>query len=333
MSAPDHHRQFEALTGPYRRELRVHCYRMLGSLQDAEDLVQETWLRAWKSFARFEGTAVRAWLYRIATHACLNALESRQRRGRLLPEQLAPPALDPALGPPSPEVAWLEPIPEALLNGVVDDTPHSHALRAESVRLAFLSALQLLPPRQRAAVLLCEVLGWSAAEAAAHLEASAAAVNSALQRARETLAQARATDDLERLAPAGQEALLERYLHSWQSHDLDGFVRLLAEDATFSMPPWGQWYAGRDAIRAFFARAWQSCHGLRLRRTSANGCPAFAVSERDTGGQWQAHSLHVLELRGGAIGRLTTWVPPLGPRLLERFVDADDERSPRSVLV
>jgi RNA polymerase sigma-70 factor, ECF subfamily len=183
---------FERLAEPFRRELKLHCYRMLGSLHEAEDLVQETYLRAWRSFDSFEGASFRAWLYRIATNACLNALASRKSRSRLLPDQRGPAAVIARMpdGAPATEMAWLEPYPDASLEGIADDAPTPEARYAlrEAIKLAFVAAIQQLPPRQRAVLLLCDVLGWVAAEAATLLGGSTASINSALQRARETLA-------------------------------------------------------------------------------------------------------------------------------------------------
>ena len=318
---------FERLAEPFRRELKLHCYRMLGSLHEAEDLVQETYLRAWRSFDSFEpGTSLRAWLYRIATNACLNALESRKRARRLLPDQEGPAAAAVQMpeGPPPTDVAWLEPYPDCDLEDIADDEPNPEARYAlrETVRLAFVAAIQQLPPRQRAAILLCDVLGWAGAEAATLLGGSTASVNSALQRARETLAK-RYPDGRPQAAirptPA-QGKLLDRYLKAWESHDVAGFAALLKEDATFTMPPWLQWYAGREAIGSFFQIAWQACGGLRLKPTAANGQPAFAVYERSAaGGRWSAHSIHVLAFRDDAIAGLTIFTPPVGPTLFEAF--------------
>jgi RNA polymerase sigma-70 factor, ECF subfamily len=315
---------FEQLAEPFRREIKLHCYRMLGSLHDAEDLVQETYLRAWRSFDGFDGGSFRAWLYRIATNACLNALESRKRTQRLLPDQLGPSALQPPDGGPATEVAWLEPYPHGALEGIVDEAPNPEAryTAREAVQLAFVAAIQQLPPRQRAALMLCDVLGWAASEAATLLGGSTASINSALQRARETLAK-RYPDGrplvVERPS-AAQQTLLGRYLRAWEGHDLDGFVALLKEDATFAMPPWPQWYAGRDAIRTVTAWAWKLCGGLRLVPTTANGQPAFAAYERaGAGAQWKAHCIHALTLEQDRISGLTLFFESAGPGLFEAF--------------
>jgi len=318
---------FERLAEPFRRELKVHCYRMLGSVHEAEDAVQETYLRAWRSFDGFDGRgSLRAWLYRIATNACLDALASRKHAQRLLPDQQAPVSVTVQMpeGAPPTEVAWLEPYPDSNLEGIADDLPNPEAryTSRQSVQLAFVAAIQQLPPRQRAVLLLCDVLGWAAAEAAALLGGSTASVNSALQRARETLAK-RYPDGQPLIVPRpdpAQQKLLDRYLQAWEGHDLDGFVALLKEDATFTMPPWPLWYAGREAIGSFFAMAWTTCGGLRLVPTAANGQPAFAIYER-TGAdaRWTAHSIHVLGLDHDAISTLTAFVPPDGPGLFRAF--------------
>jgi RNA polymerase sigma-70 factor (ECF subfamily) len=318
---------FERLAEPHRRELKVHCYRILGSLHEAEDLVQETYLRAWRSFDTFDGSgSIRAWLYKIATNACLNALESRKIVRRVLPDQQGPAAATVQMpdGAPATEVAWLEPFPDSDLDGIADDAPNPEARYAsrEAVQLAFVAAIQQLPPRQRVTLLLCDVLGWAAAEAAALLGGSVASVNSALQRARETLAKVYSNGrppPASRPSPA-QQKLLDRYLKAWEGHDLDGFVALLKEDATFTMPPWLLWFARRENIGAFFEMAWKTCGGLRLVPTWANRQPAFAVYElSSTDQQWQAHSIHVLTLEDDAIATLTTFIPPTGPHLFHAF--------------
>jgi RNA polymerase sigma-70 factor (ECF subfamily) len=227
-------------------------------------------------------------------------------------------------GGPAIDVPWLEPYPDSYLENIADNAPDPGARYAsrETVQLAFVAVIQQLPPRQRAAVLLCDVLGWTAAEAASLLGGSTASINSALQRARDTLAKrypggvGAATL---RPNPAQQE-LLGRYLRAWEGHDLDGFVALLKEDATVTMPPWLEWYAGREAIGAFFAIAWKTCAGLRLVSTAANGQPAFAIYEWSAANaQWSAHSIHVLTFDEDRISTLTLFVPPTGPQLFQAF--------------
>ncbi len=323
-SSPASDQAFTRLAEPLRREIKVHCYRMLGSLHEADDLVQETFLRAWRSFASFEpGTSFRAWLYRIATNACLNAIASRRHTQRLMPDQRGPAAITVRLpdGAPATEIAWLEPYPDSEIEGVADDAPNPEARYSarEAVQLAFVAAIQQLPPRQRAALLLCDVLGWAAGEAATLLGGSVASINSALQRGRETLAK-RYPDGrpAERARPSPeQRKLLERYLEAWERHDIDGFVALLKEDATFTMPPWLMWFSGREAIGAFFAMAWKTCGGMRLVPTAANGQPAFALYEH-VGAEWLPQSFHVLELEGEMIARVTLFIAP-GAQLLSAF--------------
>jgi RNA polymerase sigma-70 factor, ECF subfamily len=315
---------FERLAEPFRREIKLHCYRMLGSLHDAEDLVQETYLRAWRSFDSFEGGSFRAWLYRIATNACLDALASRKHAQRLLPDQRAPASTLMPDGTPATDVAWLEPYPDSNLEGIADEAPNPEARYSsrEAVQLAFVAAIQALPPRQRAALLLCDVLGWAAAEAATLLGGSTASINSALQRARDTLAR-RYPDGRPPVPPrpsAAQQELLDRYLRAWERSDLEGFVALLKEDATYTMPPTPQWYAGRQAIFTFFEWAWKAYEGFRLIPTGANRQPAFAAYSRaKADAPWTAHSIHVLTLERDAISTLTLFYKPTGPRLLDAF--------------
>jgi RNA polymerase sigma-70 factor (ECF subfamily) len=317
---------FERRAEPLRREIKLHCYRMLGSLHEAEDAVQETYLRAWRTFERFEEGSFRAWLYRIATNVCLNTIEGRKLVQRLLPDQLAPAAAAIQMpdGPPSTEVAWLEPYPDLDLEGIADDAPNPEAryTAREAVQLAFVAAIQVLPPRQRAALLLCDVLGWAAAEAATLLGGSTASINSALQRARETLGNRYAAGRpaaAPRPDPA-QQKLLDRYLKAWEGHDLDAFVALLKEDATFTMPPWLLWFAGRRAIGSFFAMAWKTCGGLRLVPSAANRQPAFGLYEySDADARWNARAIHVLTVENETISRLTAFELPTGPQLFPAF--------------
>src|SRR5919108_3257794 len=231
---------FARLTSPYRRELLVHCYRLVGSLHDAEDLLQETLLRAWQRLGAFEGrSSLRRWLYRIATNACLNALERT-------PRVLLFPTAEEAV-PLAARVEWLEPYPDSLLPEAAD--PSARLDLRESVALAFLAAIQHLPPRQRAMLVLFDVLGWSASEIAELLETSVAAVNSGLQRARSTL------DRQPPPQPAEEEerALLKRFVEAWERVDIEGLVELLREDAVLAMPPEPMWFSGREAVGEFFA--------------------------------------------------------------------------------
>ena len=316
--------EFERLAGPLRQEIQLHCYRMLGSLHDAEDLVQETYLRAWRSFESFGGGLFRAWLYRIATNACLNALASRKRARRWMPDQRAPATDQMPDGKPATDAAWLEPYPDSYLEGIADQEPGPEARYSsnEAVQLAFVAAIQHLPPRQRAVLLLCDVLGWQAAETSALLDYSVASVNSALQRARQTLAKRypRAQPAMAEPRDPDRQKLLGRYLQAWEGLDITNFVALLKEDATYTMPPLPQWYAGREAIGIFFDRAWKRYHDFRLIPTAANRQPAFAAYSRmGNESQWTAHSIHVLTLENDVISRLTLFVKPDAPRLFRAF--------------
>ena len=318
-------RGFERLAEPFRRQLKLHCYRMLGSLYEAEDAVQETYLRAWRGFGSFDGRGpFRAWLYRIATNACLDALKARKNAQRFLPDQRAPATLEMPDGTPATDVPWLEPYPDSHLDGVADDTANPEALydSREATQLAFIAIIQQLPPRQRAVLLLCDVLGWSAAETATLLGGSAASINSALQRSRETLAK-RYPNGRPLAAPVpdrAQQELLVRYLKAWERLDLDSFTSLLKEDATYTMPPLPQWYAGRKAIRTFFGWAWKLYAGFRLVPAGANRQPAFAAYSRTVANApWSAHSIQVLSLEEDRIATLTLFAKPEGPRLFHQF--------------
>ncbi len=274
------HDAFQAAAESLRHQLQVHCYRMLGSLHEAEDLVQETFLRAWRARERFEArTSFRNWLYRIATNACLNAIAQRKTPQRVWPDAYGPPADGPLQGNPATEVAWLEPYPDAALHDVADSAPGPDARYElqESVQLAFIAAIQQLPARQRAVLLLRDVLGWSAAETGQLLDSSVASVNSALQRARATLEREMSSEPVP-TPEADERDLLERYVRTWESYDMDAFAALLREDAVLRMPPWRQWYLGRQAIRDFFVwiRQHRELAAWRLVRTGANGQPAFA---------------------------------------------------------
>ena len=324
-SAPEHSNQaFERLAEPFRREIKLHCYRMLGSLHEAEDLVQETYLRAWRNFDSFEGGSFRAWLYRIATNACLNALASRKSARRWLPDQRAPAATQMPDGSPATDVPWLEPYPDSELEGIADDAPNPEARYTthEAVQLAFLATIQHLPPRQRAVLLLCDVLGWAAAEAATLLGGSTASVNSALQRARETLGKRNPGGQPLKASPmdSTQQELLGRYLHAWERLNVADFAALLKEEATYVMPPTPEWYAGREAIRTFFDWAFKHYDGFRLVPTRANRQPAFAAYSRAKVDEpWTAHSIHLLTLEHDRISTLTLFVKPDGPRLFHVF--------------
>ncbi len=316
---------FPRLAEPHRQALKLYCYRMLGSLQDAEDVVQDTFVSAWNALDQFEGRAsFKNWLYRIATNTCLNALASRSRRRRLMPDQLGAPSTEMPQGAPDTDIPWLQPYPDFELEGIPDTNagPETRYQMRESVRLAFMAAIQQLPPRQRAILILTDVMDWSAAEVATLLGGSVASVNSVLQRARATM-RARYSE-AERHGRSAtdpdHDRLLSRYVQAWESTDLDGFVSLLKEEATYSMPPWRQWYAGRDSIRNFFGTVWKFYRGFRLVPIAANTQPAFALyTLAAEPGLWNAHSLQVLSVRDAHITQLTLFMKPLGPQLFPAF--------------
>lgn len=283
----------------HRAPLIGHCYRMLGSVVEADDAVQETMLRAWRSLDRFDGRAsLRTWLYRIATNVCFDALSDRARRER--PLEVGPAGTVDDVLVERPRTHWLEPVPDARALPA-DAGPAELAMLRQSIRLAFVAALQHLPPKQRAALLLTEVLGWSAAEVAESLETSVAGVNSALQRARATLA----TRDFER-APTGlsdeQSKLLERYVEAFERYDVDALTALLRDDATLSMPPYALWLRGQEAIRMWLLGRGSGCRGSRLLPTAANGLPAFGQYRPGAAGApHQPWALVVLELEDDRI--------------------------------
>ena len=316
---------FPRFAEPHRQELKLHCYRMLGSLQDAEDVVQETFVKAWNALDEFEGRALfKSWLYRIATNTCLNALTSRSRSGRLLPQQLAGPSSELPQGPPDSDIPWLQPYPDFELESIVDSSagPERRYEMREAVRLAFVAAIQQLPPRQRAALLLSDVVGWSAQEIASLLGGSVASVNSALQRARATMHSSYGSDasSTRTVEDADHRVLLDRYVRAWESSDLEALVDLLKEDATYSMPPRRQWYHGRDAIRWFFGHVWKSYGRFRLMRTEANDQPAFGLyTLANAAAGWNAHSLQVLSVQDDRISALTMFMKPLSVTLFPAF--------------
>jgi RNA polymerase sigma-70 factor, ECF subfamily len=278
----------------YRRELTGYCYRMLGSSFDAEDAVQETMVRAWRSLDRFEGrSALKSWLYRIATNVCFDALAGRERRAR--PMDLGP-AQEPLLENLAelPEITWITPLP----------TPDELAEQRETLRLAFVAALQHLPPKQRAALILCEVLKWRATEAAELLETSVASINSALQRARATLATAEAAAPAE--LDADTLALLERYVAAFEAYDIDRLTELLHEDAVQSMPPYSLWLRGRDDIFAWWLGPGIGCKGSKLVPVGlVNGMPAWGQYKPEPNGGHEPWSLIVPEVSDGRIVELT----------------------------
>jgi RNA polymerase sigma-70 factor (ECF subfamily) len=301
---------FAVLAAPYRRELLAHCYRMLGSVHDAEDQVQETLLRAWRSYADFEGrSSMRTWLHRIATNACLRALENRARRP--LPSGLGGPAPDPDAPPPAQgvDIPWLQPLPDSLVNDAASD-PASVVMSRASLRLALIAALQYLPPRQRAVLILRDVLGWRAAEVADLLDTSTFAVNSALQRARTQLAElAPAEEDIREPADPEVAAVLARYAAAFESADVAGLAALLSADAVVEMPPMEFWFAGRDRIARFFARRVLVGPGeyRMVPVAGANGQPALAAYQRDADGCYRAHAIQVFEITERGITRIVSF--------------------------
>ena len=289
----------------YRTELTAYCYRMLGSAFEAEDAVQETLIRAWRGLDRFEGrAALRSWLYRIATNVCLDMLNGRERRAR-------PMDLGPAREPVAenlgtlPEATWIQPIPDGLVGSGGD--PAEVAQTRETIRLAFVAALQHLPPKQRAVLILCEVLRWQAAEVAELLDTSVASVNSALQRARATLSASdvHAGDTAPPLSDSDRE-LLARYVQAFERYDMEALTSLIREDATQSMPPHDLWLSGRDDIFAWWFGPGIRCRGSRmLPAPQANGSPAYGQYKPDPAGGYEPWALQVLELENGKIGELT----------------------------
>ena len=291
----------------HRRELTGYCYRMLGSAFDAEDAVQETLVRAWRGLDRFEGrAALRSWLYRIATNVCMDMLNSRVRRAR-------PMDLGPAHEPIEanlntlPEVTWIEPVPDDL--AVPEDADPAEVAQArESIRLAFVAALQHLPPRQRAVLILCEVLRWKAAEVADLLETSVASVNSALQRARATLDAANvAQADTPPSVDQADEELLARYVQAFEQYDMEALTSLIHEDATQSMPPFDMWLSGRDDILTWWVGPGGGCRGSRVIPTrAANGAPAFGqYKPNEAGDGYEPWALQVLEIENGRVVEFT----------------------------
>jgi RNA polymerase sigma-70 factor (TIGR02960 family) len=299
---------FRALTEPHRRELQLHCYRMLGSFQDAEDALQDTMLSAWQGLGAFEGRAsIRTWLYRIATNCCLNARRAASRR----PAK----AWDvPGVNPPEPtrlgEVVWLEPYPDALLAGVPDAPPgpDAHVERTESISLTFMRALQLLPPRQVAVVILREVLGFQATEVAEMLDGTVESVNSALKRARATLQQQAALPAPPAPPTAGspaEDAIVAKFVRAYEAADLDGVVALLTDDVFMSMPPIPFEYQGRDAVADFCGIIFRAGRRFDLVPTRANGQPAFGSYLRGPQGISHGVGLVTIALAGDRIRALS----------------------------
>jgi len=302
---------FVELTQPYKHELFVHCYRMLGSLHEAEDLVQETYLRAWRGFGDFEGrSSLRTWLYTIATRACLNALASKSRR--VLPVGLGPANQEPPdnLRPALAEDIWLQPLPDSVLRAAVD--PAEIAVVRSRTRLAMIAALHSLSARERAAVILRDVLQWRASEVAEALDTSAASVNSSLLRARARIRAAEPRED-EMVEPdsADSRAALDRYVTAFQEADIDSLVSMLREDVVIEMPPLPSWFAGVESVGRFLAARCLYAHQWRMIPTIANGQPAAASYVRDADGVYAAHSIQVLTLTRTGIARIMAFRSPL----------------------
>ena len=320
---------YERLVEPHRGELHAHCYRMLGSVHEADDALQETLLRAWRGLDRFEGrSSLRSWLYTIATNSCLTAIERRPKRA--LPVDLGPSAAPEEIpGRPLAESAWIEPYPDAVL------TPDASYEQREAVELAFVAALQALPPNQRAALILREVLGFSAREAAGMLDTTVASVNSALQRARvaveDRVGERSQQQTLRELGDEDLRTLVERYVEAWERQDVEAFTALLTEDATFAMPPLATWFRGREDIATWAANSplsgdWR----WRTRLTRANGQPAlafYAWGERE--GAYLPFALNVLTLRGARISGVVAFIArspePVELDRLARYPDEEPD--------
>ena len=310
-----------ALVEPMRGELMAHCYRMLGSVHDAEDLVQETYIRAWRAFHGFEGrSSLRTWMYQIATNTCLTALQSRSRRP--LPTGLGAPASDPTGALESrPEITWLEPMPDQLVAGTAPQDPEATAVTHDSIRIAFIAALQHLTPTQRAVLILRDVLNWRAAEVAKALDTTVAAVNSALQRARA---------HVEKLAPADEasshlsaddpevKAKLERYVAAFEAYDIDTIVEMLTTDAIWDMPPFTGWYQGNTEIGKLIATQCPASKAgdMRMVPTIANGQPAFGLYMRSVDGRMLPFQLQQLTIGPNGVERVTAY---FDLRLFETF--------------
>ncbi|TDC55803.1 sigma-70 family RNA polymerase sigma factor [Actinomadura sp. KC345] len=314
---------FQKLADPYRRELLAHCYRMLGSIHDAEDLVQETYLRAWRSYENFEGrSSLRTWLYRIATNVCLTAIDQRGKRP--MPSGLGAPSDEPERPVvASPEVPWLEPAPDTVLGADAAD-PATIVAARESTRLAFVAALQHLPAKQRVVLILRDVLKWRAAEVAELLDTSTAAVNSALQRARAQLDEhAPVRDELVEPTDPAQRDLLERYAKAFEDADITGLIELFKKDIVWEMPPFPEWFVGADVVvRLIIAQCGPAPGDIRMVPASANGQPAFGMYMRDEEGVHRPYHLQVLSVTDDGVAHVsvffdTTLFPVFG--LAERL--------------
>jgi RNA polymerase sigma-70 factor (ECF subfamily) len=300
---------FARLSEPFRRELLAHCYRMLGSIHDAEDAVQETYLQAWRGYGGFEGrSSMRTWLYRIATRVCLKALEGKGRRP--LPSGLGGPSDDPeeTSRPRLPEVPWLQPAPDVLFGAAPGD-PAAIVEARQTMRLGFIAALQHLPGRQRAVLILRDVLSWRAGEVADLLGTTTAAVNSALQRARAQLSQVAPTEDAiaEPSEPA-RRALLDRYAAAFENADLAALTEVLTDEVVWEMPPIPTWFTGRETVARFLATRLRAAGDYRMVSTSVNGQPAFGSYGRDHDGVYRPHALQVLTVTATGIARIVAFL-------------------------
>ncbi|WP_031506167.1 sigma-70 family RNA polymerase sigma factor [Streptomyces megasporus] len=296
----------------YRRELTGYCYRMLGSAFEAEDAVQETMVRAWRGLERFEGrSSLRSWLYRIATNVCLDMLGGSQRRARPM-DLSSPGGADLPPGPALPEACWIEPMPDGRVLPEGGD-PAETAVARESVRLAFVAVLQHLAPRQRAVLILREVLSWRASEVAELLDTTVASVNSALQRARATLASSDITADggVDAM-DEGQRALLARYVSAFEAYDLDALTSVLHDDATLSMPPYELWLRGHADIRAWLTGYGAGCRGSRLVPVAANGCQGFGQYRPAPDGGLTPWALQVVEVSRGRVTGIVSFLDTAG---------------------
>lgn len=300
--------EFSRLAEPFRRELLAHCYRMLGSVHDAEDVVQETYLRAWRAFPNFEGrSSLRVWLYRIATSASISALDHRSRR--VLPSGLGAPGDDPSRPavPAGPEIQWIQPLPQS--GYVAPSDPAAVVAMRDSVRLALVAALQHLPPKQRAVLIMRDVLSWRAAEVAELLDTTPQAVNSALQRARSQLERAGVTEeDLAVPDEPTDRALVDQYAEAFENADIDALVRLLRDDVALEMPPNLTWFHGREAVGQFLAGIVIPRLGAtRSVPTTANGQPALAVYAIEDDGAYHAHAVQVFTTTPTGISRIVSF--------------------------
>ena len=302
---------FEQLIEPYHHEILVHCYRILGSFEDAEDTLQETLLRVWNHLDSFEGRAsLRTWLYKIATNACLDALDSRRVRG--LPRELYRRG-DPnePLPPPSQEATWVEPFPDEMIDGQPNIYPEAVYEVRESIALAFVAAFQKLPGRQRAALLLHDVMGWSSSETAEILDMTTVAVNSALERARTTVKQPSERKSTSSRLNEQLSALLNRYVAAWEAADSAALIAVLREDVALTMPPFPVWFGGHADVEAFLENQLFRSLGpfkVRLEAIRANGSPAFAVYQMDSAGIYRAAALHILTIENGEISEINDFL-------------------------